>query len=364
MKEITIRGAIGVTSRGYDSGDPADRVAAHARSRRCTRTTSRSRDAEHAIRTLAREIPGERVDPLLPAAGAGADADGRTVARVDRKVALRRCARRGARSEVGEERVRLSLPYAEHELEPGKALHGGVRRVARRDSAGRPSRAPRSARTSGRGTPPRCRSATSPPRSTRSPRARRACCGAARSCASSRSRSRATPASRSRTGLVQVRARFGAAPVELPDGRGDHGRQRPGPMGRDDRPAAVHAALGLAVEHMTGGTSRIVHALAATRTPTPPAACTRAPCWRCSTPPARWRPGPRPDPAASKRRRRALQAQFLAPPGPAISSPTGAASSATASCFLERGRGRERGRPAVFARGTVIYRIVTPDTSR
>ena len=58
LKEITLRGAIGVTSRGYknairllESGKyPIERMHTH---------DFGLRDAELAIRTLAREIPGE-----------------------------------------------------------------------------------------------------------------------------------------------------------------------------------------------------------------------------------------------------------------------------------------------------------------
>ena len=62
MKEITIHGAIGVTSTGYQSAIrliesrryPVEKMHTHDFS---------LRDAELAIRTLAREIPGEESIP-------------------------------------------------------------------------------------------------------------------------------------------------------------------------------------------------------------------------------------------------------------------------------------------------------------
>ena len=220
--------------RGLRRGDPADRVAAqpdredaHAR---LPAARGRARDP-HCSR--ARSRARSRSTPAC--CRAGADADGRR-ARVDRRLALRRFARRvrGARS--ARSACGSALPYADSN---SNAEQGAARRrvgVADRARPGRPSRAPRSGRTAGRGTPPRCRSATSPPRSREDdPRRGARCCGAARSSASSRSRCSPSPASRSRKRLVQVRGRFGAAPVELPGGRQRSGRHRPRSARRDDR---------------------------------------------------------------------------------------------------------------------------------
>jgi uncharacterized protein (TIGR00369 family) len=54
-----------------------------------------------------------------------------------------------------------------------------------------------------------------------------------------------------------VRGRFGAAPAELAASPGDHGEADPGPMGPHVGKMPYTAARGIEVEHMTGGTSRI-----------------------------------------------------------------------------------------------------------
>jgi uncharacterized protein (TIGR00369 family) len=59
-------------------------------------------------------------------------------------------------------------------------------------------------------------------------------------------------------GLVSVRGRFGAPPPELPAAAGDAGVEDPGPMGRFIQRVPFHAKLGLTVELMAGGRSRIV----------------------------------------------------------------------------------------------------------
>ncbi len=55
-----------------------------------------------------------------------------------------------------------------------------------------------------------------------------------------------------------VRARFGAAAAELPRSAGDHGRSEPGPMGPHIGAVPFIGNRGIRVEHMTGGTSRLV----------------------------------------------------------------------------------------------------------
>jgi len=55
-----------------------------------------------------------------------------------------------------------------------------------------------------------------------------------------------------------VRARFGAAPAELPKSPGDHGLSDPGAMGPHIGAVAFIGNRGIRVEHMTGGTSRLV----------------------------------------------------------------------------------------------------------
>lgn len=59
-------------------------------------------------------------------------------------------------------------------------------------------------------------------------------------------------------GLVTVRGRFGDDPVLTPVADGDDGEADPGPMGAFIGAVPFHSALGLDVEHMVGGRSRIV----------------------------------------------------------------------------------------------------------
>jgi uncharacterized protein (TIGR00369 family) len=55
-----------------------------------------------------------------------------------------------------------------------------------------------------------------------------------------------------------VRARFGAEPAGLPVSAGDHGRADPGRMGPHIGQIPFIARRGISVQHMTGGTSRLV----------------------------------------------------------------------------------------------------------
>ena len=55
-----------------------------------------------------------------------------------------------------------------------------------------------------------------------------------------------------------VRGRFGSAPAELHTSAGDHGESDPGPMGPHIGRVPFIGNRGIAVEHMTGGTSRLV----------------------------------------------------------------------------------------------------------
>ena len=55
-----------------------------------------------------------------------------------------------------------------------------------------------------------------------------------------------------------VRARFEASPAALPGSAGDHGESEPGAMGPFISRIPFVGRRGIAVEHMTGGTSRLV----------------------------------------------------------------------------------------------------------
>jgi len=59
-------------------------------------------------------------------------------------------------------------------------------------------------------------------------------------------------------GLVTARGRFGAAPAALAEAAGDDGAADPGPMGRHIERIPFMARLGIRIEHMTAGRSRIV----------------------------------------------------------------------------------------------------------
>jgi len=155
-----------------------------------------------------------------------------------------------------------------------------------------------------------------------------------------------------------VRARFGAPPPALPKSGGDHGRAEPGSMGPHIGAIPFIGNRGIRVEHMTGGTSRLVMpwrdtnadqdgnvhegavlALLDTTGAMAAWAETGAGRYKASTP--------------------AIQAQILAPAGQGELVAYG-------RCVL---RDREllwsdvdvvrRDDAAICARGTVIYRIIT-----
>jgi len=58
-------------------------------------------------------------------------------------------------------------------------------------------------------------------------------------------------------GVVVVRGRFGVAPAETASAAGDDGAAEPGPLAPHIERAPFMAGLGLRIEHMTGGRSRI-----------------------------------------------------------------------------------------------------------
>jgi uncharacterized protein (TIGR00369 family) len=159
-------------------------------------------------------------------------------------------------------------------------------------------------------------------------------------------------------GLVTVRGRSGAADAQLPETRGDDGAAEPGPMGPHVAKTPFMGRLGLRIEHMTGGTSRIVlpfrealtdagggvhegAALAVLDTTGAMAA------WAVT--------GPGPYRASTP----ALHAQFLAPPPPEDLVAYGRAVHRDAEahwCDVEVSGTQSR---RVFLRGTLLYRIVT-----
>jgi len=156
-----------------------------------------------------------------------------------------------------------------------------------------------------------------------------------------------------------VRARFGAAPAELHRSAGDHGRSEPGPMGPVIGSMPYTAARGLHVEHMTDGTSRITM-------PASPANADAAggvhegavlALLDTTGAMAAWATtGPGPYKASTP----ALQAQVLAPPEAVDWVAYGRCVQRDAELLWSEVEVSSAADRRVFARGTVIYRIVTP----
>jgi uncharacterized protein (TIGR00369 family) len=154
-----------------------------------------------------------------------------------------------------------------------------------------------------------------------------------------------------------VRARFGAVPAEVYTAAGDHGRSEPGPMGPHIGKMPFTAARGLHVEHMTGGTSRItmparaenadasgglhegaVLALLDTTGAMAAWATTGSGPYKASTP--------------------ALQAQVLTPPEGVDLVAYGRCVQRDGELLWSEVEVTSAADRRVFARGTVIYRIV------
>jgi uncharacterized protein (TIGR00369 family) len=154
-----------------------------------------------------------------------------------------------------------------------------------------------------------------------------------------------------------VRARFGAPPAQPYACAPDHGRSEPGPMGPGVERMPFAAARGLAVEHMTGGTSRIampvraenadasggthegaVLALLDTTGAMAAWATTGIGPYKASTP--------------------SLQAQILAPPEGVDLVAYGRCVQRDAELLWSDVEVASAADRRVFARGTVVYRIV------
>jgi uncharacterized protein (TIGR00369 family) len=155
-----------------------------------------------------------------------------------------------------------------------------------------------------------------------------------------------------------VRGRFGAAPVGLASSGGDHGEADPGAMGPHVGKMPYTAARGIEVEHMTGGTSRIrmpareanadlggglhegaVLALLDTTGAMAAWAETGPGRYKASTP--------------------SLQARFFAPPPGDDLLAYGRMVQRDAELLWSDVEVASARTAAVFARGTVVYRIVT-----
>lgn len=158
-------------------------------------------------------------------------------------------------------------------------------------------------------------------------------------------------------GLVAARGRFGAPPAELPAASGDEGAADPGRMGPHVSKLPFMAKLGAHVEHMTGARSRVVLPLASGNADEAGGVHEGAALALLDTTGAMaaWaRTGAGPYKASTP----ALQAQFLAPPAaePLVAYGRSVHQDAEAHwCDVEVAGATSR---RVFARGTVLYRIV------
>lgn len=157
-------------------------------------------------------------------------------------------------------------------------------------------------------------------------------------------------------GLVAVRGAFGAS-TPLPEAHGDDGAAEPGPMGPHIAKTPFMGRLGLHVEHMTGGTSRIALPLRAHLTDAAGGLHEGAALALLDTTGAMaaWAVT---GPGRFKASTPALQAQILAPPPAEDVVAYGRSVHRDGEahwCDVELAGAASR---RVFARGTVLYRIV------
>jgi uncharacterized protein (TIGR00369 family) len=155
-----------------------------------------------------------------------------------------------------------------------------------------------------------------------------------------------------------VRARFGAAPAEVHRSAGDHGRSDPGAMGPLIGKMPFTAARGIAVEHMTGGTSRIVMPARAANADASGGTHEGAVLALLDTTGAMaaWATS---GPGRYKASTPALQAQILTPPGGGDLVAFGRCVQRDAELFWSEVEVAGAADRRVCARGTVVYRIVT-----
>ncbi|RIK91092.1 MAG: hypothetical protein DCC71_25235 [Proteobacteria bacterium] len=158
-------------------------------------------------------------------------------------------------------------------------------------------------------------------------------------------------------GLAAVRGAFGSKP-SLPAARGDDGAADPGPMGPHIAKTPFMGRLGLAVEHMTGGTSRIALPLRASLRDAAGGLHEGAALALLDTTGAMaaWAVT---GPGRFKASTPALHAELLAPPPAEDVVGYGRSVHRDAEahwCDVELAGAASR---RVFARGSVLYRIVT-----
>ena len=313
------------------------------------------RDAELAIRTLARQVPGDESihSCLLPwRAGVTSEPVRRWIEESPYTAAL------GVRArELARERVVLELPFAEINSNPGKALHGGC--------------AASLAAIGGQAVTRLALGEASGPWHTCALQVGYLVAAIDEDVVASATLLRegkqlcfvavdiATPAGKPIAHATSVvRARLARAGAELQRSGGDAGASDPGPMG----PAIGQIPFVARARHPRRAHDRRPLAPGACpfapRTPTPRAACTRARCSRCSTRRARWRRGPRRAPAASRLRRPRSRRRSSRPFRSTIWSPTGACVQRDGELLWSDAEIASAVDGRVFARGTVVYRIV------
>lgn len=157
---------------------------------------------------------------------------------------------------------------------------------------------------------------------------------------------------------AMVRARFGAAPAPLPDAAGDDGAAEPGRLGPAMSRLPFMAARGIRVEHMAGGRSRVAMPLGEANRDAGGGHHEGAVLALIDTTGAMasWaETGPGPFKASTP----ALQAQLLAPAPAADLVAYGRLAHRDADAFWADVEVADAAHGRRFARGTVLYRIVT-----
>jgi len=155
-----------------------------------------------------------------------------------------------------------------------------------------------------------------------------------------------------------VRGRFGAPPATVYTAARDHGQSDPGPMGPHVGKMPYTAARGIHVEHMTGGTSRIVMPCRSANADASGGTHEGAVLALLDTTGAMaaWATtGPGPYKASTP----AMQAQVLTPPERGDLVAYGRCVQRDSELLWSEVEVASAADRRVFARGTVIYRIVT-----
>ena len=155
-----------------------------------------------------------------------------------------------------------------------------------------------------------------------------------------------------------VRGRFGATPVALPGALGDDGAADPGRMGPQMGKLPFMAARGIRIEHMAGARSRVVMPIGDGNRDAGGGHHEGAVLALLDTTGAMasWaETGPGPYKASTP----ALQAQLLAPPPDADLVAFGRLVHRDADAFWADVEVTDANARRLFARGTVLYRIVT-----